>query len=140
MPGTLPDSTGPILFFDGVCNLCNNFVQLVIKNDKQAKFRFSSLQSGTGDTVRQHLLQSMGPVPDSLILLYKGRFYFKSDAAIMTARLLGGAWSLLTLGYILPRFLRNAIYDRVARNRYKWFGKRDSCMIPTPELNERFLG
>lgn len=102
-------------------------------------FRFSSLQSGTGQRVLQYIKENSGSVPDSLILLYKGQVYFKSDAALKIASLLNGKWTLLTAGYIFPRFLRNIIYDWVARNRYRWFGRRDECMIPTPELNARFL-
>lgn len=135
----MPDSDRPLLLFDGVCNLCNNFVQTIIRNDKQWLFRFSSLQSGTGQRVLQYIQQNTGTVPDSLILLYKGKLYFKSDAALKTASLLKGKWLLLTVGYIVPRAIRNVIYDIVARNRYKWYGKRDECMVPTPELNSRFL-
>lgn len=135
----LPDSEQPILFFDGLCNLCNQFVQVVIKHDKRAVFRFSSLQSATGQLVQQHLLNEQGKVPDSLVLVYKGRIYVKSDAALKTASILKCAYTLLTIGYVFPRAFRDAIYDAVARYRYKWFGKRDSCMIPTPELQSRFL-
>lgn len=135
----LPGSDNPILFFDGVCNLCNGFVQFVIRNDKQSRFSFASLQSTAGNKVVQAYEQQQGKVPDSLILLYKGEFYTKSDAALMTARLLGGAWCFFLVGYIFPRFIRNAIYDKVAKNRYKWFGRKDECMIPTPELKSRFL-
>lgn len=139
MLGKLPDSDQPILLFDGVCNLCNGFVQFIIRHDAQQIFRFSSLQSGTGRGVLQYIADNVGPVPDSLILLYKGHYYTKADAALKIARLLGGGWRLLVVGYILPAFIRNGIYDLVARNRYKWFGKRDECMIPTPELTSRFL-
>ena len=135
----LPDSEKPILLFDGVCNLCNGFVQTIIKNDSRQLFRFASLQSGTGRDVLQHIQQDRGSVPDSLILLYKGAYYIKSDAALKTASLLKGWWTVLTMGYILPRAARNTIYDWVARNRYNWFGKKDECMIPTPELKARFL-
>jgi len=135
----LPDSEQPILFFDGLCNLCNQFVQAVIKHDKRAVFRFSSLQSATGQLVQQHLLNEQGKVPDSLVLVYKGKVYIKSDAALKTASMLKGAYPLLTIGYVFPRPVRDAMYDMVARYRYRWFGKRDSCMIPTPELQSRFL-
>jgi predicted DCC family thiol-disulfide oxidoreductase YuxK len=135
----LPDSDRPLLLFDGVCNLCNSFVQTIIRNDKRQLFRFSSLQSGTGQRVLQYIQQNTGTVPDSLILLYRGKLYFKSDAALKTASLLKGKWLFLTAGYIVPRFIRNIIYDIVARNRYRWYGKRDECMMPTPELNSRFL-
>ncbi len=135
----LPDSEQPILFFDGLCNLCNQFVQAVIKHDKQGVFRFSSLQSSAGQQVQEHILKESGAVPDSLVLLYKGRIYIKSAAALKTASLLKGVYTVLTIGYILPRPIRDAIYDIVAKYRYKWFGRRNECMIPTPELQSRFL-
>lgn len=135
----LPDSEQPILLFDGLCNLCNHFVQVVIKHDKQRMFRFASLQSETGLEVLRHIRWEMGFVPDSLVLLYKGKIYIKSDAALKTASKLKGVYPLLTIGYILPRRLRDVIYDIVAKYRYKWFGKRNECMIPTPELQSRFL-
>jgi predicted DCC family thiol-disulfide oxidoreductase YuxK len=135
----LPDSEHPILFFDGLCNLCNQFVQVVIKHDKQCVFRFSSLQSSAGQQVQERILKESGSVPDSLVLLYKGRIYIKSAAALKTASLLKGVYSVLTIGYIFPRPVRDAIYDIVAKYRYKWFGRRDECMIPTPELQSRFL-
>lgn len=135
----LPDSEQPILFFDGLCNLCNQFVQVVIKHDKKNSFRFSSLQSETGKLVLAHILNERGAIPDSLVLLYKGEIYIKSAAALKTASMLKGLYPLLTVGYILPRPLRDVIYDRVAKYRYKWFGKRDECMVPTAELQSRFL-
>lgn len=138
--GKLPDSEQPVLLFDGVCNLCNGFVQMIIKRDKKGVFRFASLQSGTGQEVLAYIKEQTGTVPDSLVLIYKGKYYIKSDAAIKTAQILGGSWKLLTAGFIFPKGFRNSVYDLVARNRYKWFGKEDECMIPTPELKARFLG
>lgn len=135
---TLPDSSGPILLFDGVCNLCNGFVQTIIRNDKDNIFRFSSLQSGTGQRVVEYISRRQ-PVPDSIILLYEGKYYTRSDAALKTAELLGGRWNLLRVGYFFPGAVRDSIYKMVARNRYKWFGKKDECMLPTPELQSRFL-
>lgn len=135
----LPESERPILFFDGLCNLCNHFVQVVIKHDKKARFRFASLQSDTGVEMLRHIRREKGFVPDSLVLLYKGRIYIKSSAALKTASMLKGVYPLLTIGYILPRPVRDALYDMVAKYRYKWFGKRNECMIPTPELQSRFL-
>jgi len=137
--GLLPDSDRPVLLFDGVCNLCNGFVQTIIKHDRKHLFRFSSLQSGTGEKVLQYIKQDTGSVPDSLVLVYKDKYYIRSDAALKTAALLKGRWLLLTVGYIVPRFIRNGVYNFVAKNRYKWFGRQDVCMMPTPELNERFL-
>lgn len=128
----------PILFFDGVCNLCNTSIQRVIKADKKGVFRFASLQSETA----KELLADSGLNPTelkSVILLHQDRFYTRSNAVLESARLLGGAWSLLYIFIIVPPFIRNAIYDWIARNRYRWFGKKDACMIPSPELKSRFL-
>lgn len=135
----LPDSEKPILFFDGVCNLCNGVVQFIIRNDKGAVFRFAALQSAAGRSLEEELKTEVEQLPDSLVLLYKGKIYFKSDAALRVAGILGGRWSLLKAGYIFPKFIRDAVYDLVARKRYKWFGKRDECMVPTKELTARFL-
>lgn len=129
---------GPILYFDGVCNLCNSVVQYIIRHDKDAVFRFASLQSKAGEKVRAEV-QSGSEELSSVILFYKGRYYTKSDAALKVARILGGWRILLQAGYILPRFMRDAIYDAVAKRRYKWFGRKDECMIPAPELKARFL-
>lgn len=134
----LPDSSQPILLFDGVCNLCNGFVQTIIKNDKNNIFRFSSLQSGTGQRVVAYINRRQ-PVPDSLILLYRDKYYTQSDAAIKTAELLGNKWHIMRLGYFFPKAIRNSIYKLVARNRYKWFGKKEHCMVPTEDLQSRFL-
>lgn len=128
----------PILFFDGVCNLCNTSIQRVIKADKKGVFRFASLQSETA----KELLADSGLNPTelkSVILLHQDRFYTRSNAVLESVRLLGGAWSLLYIFIIVPPFIRNAIYDWIARNRYRWFGKKDACMIPSPELKSRFL-
>lgn len=128
----------PILLFDGVCNLCDASVQEVIKADKKGIFLFASLQSEAA----AQLLEGSDLDPaalKSVILYHKGRFYTTSNAILETTRLLGGAWSLLYIFKIVPRFIRDAVYFWIARNRYKWFGKKEECMIPTPELKERFL-
>jgi predicted DCC family thiol-disulfide oxidoreductase YuxK len=136
---TANDSNRPVLFFDGECNLCNGLVQFIISHDKKKSFLFAPLQSAKGREALAHITGSVGAGPDSLILFYRGNYFTKSAAALRVAKLLGGIWQLLYAGIILPRFLRDAVYDLVSRNRYKWFGKRDGCMIPTPELKERFL-
>jgi predicted DCC family thiol-disulfide oxidoreductase YuxK len=127
--------SNPVVFFDGVCNLCDHTVQFIIRHDKRQQFRFAALQSPLGaEFMETHSLKG-----NSVVLYYKGRYYQKSAAAIKIATLLGGGWSLLAAGYILPRFLRDAVYDLVAKNRYKWFGKHDACMIPGPGVRSLFL-
>lgn len=128
----------PILLFDGVCNLCNGSVLWVIRHDTNGKFRFTSLQSETG----QQLLEEAG-LParemDTVVLHDQGGFFTRSDAALGVLQRLGGVWSWVSILRIIPRPVRDRIYNWIARNRYRWFGKKDSCMIPTPELRSRFL-
>lgn len=128
----------PILLFDGVCNLCNGAVQFVIKNDKKQRFRFAALQSEAGAS----LLKTYGLPPDALdtfIVITKNKSLTRSTAALEVAKTIGGIWALAYVFIIIPKFIRDGIYNWVAKNRYRWFGKKDSCMIPTPELQERFL-
>jgi predicted DCC family thiol-disulfide oxidoreductase YuxK len=129
-------ATNPVLYFDGICNLCNSTVQFIIKHDKQKQFRFAPLQSSSGQKV---LSEIGGNAPDSVILQYQGKYYSKSDAALRVLKLLGGVWQMGAIGYMLPHFFRNMVYDWIAKNRYNWFGKQNECMIPTPELKARFL-
>lgn len=128
----------PVIFFDGVCNLCNSSIQFVIKNDKKKQFLFATATSSAG---RQALTANAtkGGTPNSVILLHNGIYYTRSSAALQILRLLGGGWSLLYVLSIIPPFIRNGMYDLVARNRYKWFGKRQSCMIPDEALKSRFI-
>lgn len=128
-----------IILFDGVCNLCDSFVQYVIKRDKKDIFRFVALQSDLGQEILKHIGIDTKNI-DSIILYEPGIAYFyKSSAAIEIAKHLGGFLGLSTVFKIIPIFLRNPIYDYVARNRYKWYGKKDNCMIPTLELKAKFL-
>ncbi len=129
----------PVLYFDGMCNLCNGTVQFIIKHDKQKAFLFASLQSEQGQAAIANISSSTAEAPDSVILYDKGKYYTRSAAALNIAKRLDGLWPLLYAGIVLPRFIRDSIYNLVAKNRYKWFGKRNECMIPTPELKERFL-
>jgi predicted DCC family thiol-disulfide oxidoreductase YuxK len=131
-------ANGPILLFDGVCNLCNGAVQWVIARDPAARFRFASLQSDAG----RALLARRGLPADALdtVVLVDGDAHFtKSDAAIEVARRLGGVGRLAVALRLVPRPLRNAVYDWVARHRYARWGQRAECWIPTPELRARFL-
>ncbi|MCM3116401.1 thiol-disulfide oxidoreductase DCC family protein [Neobacillus sp. MER 74] len=126
-----------IILFDGICNLCNNSVQFIIKRDTIGFFKFTSLQSETG----QALLKKYGLNKDlnSFVLLENGKAYVKSSAALRVCSKLGSAWPILSILRFLPPFSRDFLYDIVAKNRYKWFGKKESCMLPLPEWKERFL-
>ncbi|GLY10750.1 thiol-disulfide oxidoreductase DCC family protein [Pseudobacillus badius] len=127
----------PVILFDGECNFCDSSVQFIIKNDPQGLFHFASLQSDTG----QELLNKHN-VPsdiDSMILIEGDKVYDKSAAALRICRHLKGAWKLLYAFIIVPRPLRNAAYDFIAKNRYKWFGKKESCMLPSPSVRARFI-
>jgi predicted DCC family thiol-disulfide oxidoreductase YuxK len=127
-----------IILFDGVCNLCNRSVQFIIKRDKKKLFLFASLQGKTG----RELLQKFNlPVNDinSFILLEGDSLFKRSSAALRIAKRLSGGWKLLYGFMIIPRFIRDAVYNLIAKNRYKWFGKKEGCMVPTAELKERFL-
>lgn len=135
----MSDNSQPVLYFDGVCNLCNVMVQLVIRKDKKAKFRFASLQSAAGKAILHQYQQQNNKKPDSIILQKDGLLYVKSTAALHVLLLMGGLYKLAVIGFVFPRFIRDVVYDFIARNRYKWFGKKDSCMVPTPELQSRFL-
>lgn len=128
-----------IILFDGVCNLCDNAIQYVIKHDKKDVYRFVPLQSDLGKSILKYLNVDTAKT-DSIILYEPGKAYFyKSDAALEILKELGGLlrWSIIFK--IIPSVLRNPIYDYVAKNRYKWYGKKDACLLPTPELKDKFL-
>ncbi len=128
----------PIILFDGVCNLCNNSVQFVIKHDKTSHFKFAALQSTAGqDLLNQYNLPQHGF--DSFVLVQNEKVFLKSTAALTVAKQLDGPVKLLYGFIIVPAFIRNAVYNFIAKNRYKWFGKKDHCMIPTHALKARFL-
>jgi predicted DCC family thiol-disulfide oxidoreductase YuxK len=127
-----------IIFFDGVCNLCNNSVKFIIKRDNHKRFLYASLQS---DAARDILLQFKikNSNLDSIILLENGKLYQKSTAILKIAKQLNGFWKLNYVFIIIPKFFRDFIYDIIAKNRYKWFGKREVCMLPTGDMKLRFL-
>lgn len=137
-PGKVKPQNNVVVLFDGVCNLCSGAVQFIIKRDTRGIFRFASLQSSFGQQqlnqfkIDKNLLHS-------IILVRDNQFFERSDAALEITKQLGGMWPALYVFKILPRFLRDAIYNLIARNRYRLFGKKDTCWIPTPELKERFL-
>jgi len=127
-----------VILFDGVCNLCNGSVVFIIKRDKKDVFRFAAIQSEEGQKlIKKHQIDTTKV--DSILLLDGDNFDVKSTAALKIARHLKGGYPLLYGFIILPAFLRNWVYDIIARYRYNWFGKKDSCMIPTPELKGKFL-
>ena len=128
----------PVLLFDGVCNLCNGAVQFLVERDPEGRFRFASLQS---DVARRLLDAYDVPVDDleTVVLLEGDEYYLKSDAAIRVAELLGGWYAFASAFHLVPRAVRDAAYDVVARYRYRVFGRRDRCMVPSPELSGRFL-
>lgn len=128
----------PIVLFDGVCNLCNSAVKFIITHDKKNVFRFAALQSEAG----QNLLAKYNyPTTElnSIILVENNKAYDKSTGALRVVKKFKGLWPLFYGLIVIPKFLRDGIYNWVAKNRYKWFGKKDECMIPTPELRARFL-
>jgi predicted DCC family thiol-disulfide oxidoreductase YuxK len=131
--------TQPIILFDGVCNYCNSLINWLIKADKKKVYRFATIQSEAG----QALLKTYGleeAAVNSFIMIRGGKAYQKSTAALKVMDGLPWYWKEVQVLRVVPRFLRDEIYDFIARNRYKWFGKRDTCMMPTPELRDRFLG
>ena len=133
----MTDKIQPIVFFDGVCNFCNASVQWIIKKEAQALFLFAPLQ---GDAAKQKLnLDLQNSPPASVILYENGKVYSKSTAALRIARYLKWPWRILVIFTIVPAFMRDIFYDIIANNRYKWFGKQDSCMLPSAELRSRFL-
>jgi len=128
----------PLLLFDGICNLCNTSINYIIKRDKRQLFKFASLQS---DAAKQVLLQfnEKKYSIDSIILIYNNSIYYKSSAILKLLSIMGGIYSVSAIGYIIPKKLRDKLYDYIAKNRYKWFGKRESCMLPTTDLEQRFI-
>jgi predicted DCC family thiol-disulfide oxidoreductase YuxK len=127
----------PIVLFDGECNFCDASVQFIIQRDPKGIFHFASLQSETGEElVRKHEIPDD---VDSMILIEGDKVYYKSAAALRISRHLQGAWKLLYGLIIFPAPIRNFVYDVIARNRYKWFGKKESCMLPPPSVRKRFL-
>ena len=127
----------PVILFDGVCNFCNGSINFLIKLDKQARFRFSPLQSEFGQVMLK--FEQLPPVPNSFILIIGDKWYDKSSAALKTFDLLPWYWKWTQVFWLVPKFIRDGIYEYISRNRYKWFGKKDQCMIPTPEVKKRFL-
>ena len=130
--------SNPIILFDGVCNLCNKTVQFVIKKDREKKFRFASLQGSSGQRILKDL-KIPADIFHSFILLEDDKVYERSTAALRLLKLLGRGWQFFYIFILLPKPIRDGIYNWISRNRYKWFGKKDSCMIPEGGVKDRFL-
>lgn len=130
-------NNNPVILFDGVCNLCTGSVQFILKRDKEKKFLFASLQSSYG----QDLLKQLDLPADtfnSFILYESGKVFTRSTAALKMFSQLKG-WGWVKIFWIVPKFIRDAVYNLIAKNRYKWFGKKEECWLPTPDLKARFL-
>ena len=128
-----------IILFDGVCNLCDAAVQFVIKHDKKDVFRFVPLQSELGQQILKHIGINTKNI-DSVILYQPGiAYYYKSAAALKIARSLGGFFHFGTIFKIIPTGIRNNLYDYIAKNRYKWYGKKETCLVPSTENKSKFL-
>jgi predicted DCC family thiol-disulfide oxidoreductase YuxK len=131
---------GAIVLFDGVCNLCSSSVRFIAERDRAAFFKFASLQSDAGARLlTEHGITPPNGDPTSIVVIEGGRALVRSTAALHIARHLDGIWKLGLALVIVPRFLRDIVYDFIASHRYRWFGKKDVCMVPTPELRARFL-
>ena len=137
MVGESVNAASSVILFDGVCNLCNAGVQFVVARDPAGHFQFAPLQS----TTAARLIASSGvrALPDSIVLVEDGRVWTQSTAALRIARRLRFPWPAAYAMIVVPRPMRDWIYNLVARNRYRWFGKREACMVPTPALRARFL-
>ncbi|HYH81787.1 MAG TPA: thiol-disulfide oxidoreductase DCC family protein [Longimicrobium sp.] len=130
---------GPLVLYDGQCGLCNHSVQLIIRHDRRGRFRFAALQSDAGQALlARHGLAA--DVIDTVVLVDGGRAFTRSRAALRIAGGMDAPWPLLRAFAIVPRPLADVVYDFVARNRYRWFGRSDACMLPPPEVRARFLG
>jgi predicted DCC family thiol-disulfide oxidoreductase YuxK len=128
-----------LVLFDGVCKFCNSSINLVIRNDRRDRFRFTPFQSELGQVILQQFDLNQENL-QSVILIEHGRAYTKSTAALRIARRLDGLWPGMYAFILVPPFIRDWIYDWIARNRYRWWGKMDACMVPTPEVRKKFMG
>lgn len=128
-------SKTPVLFFDGVCNLCNGIVQFILRNERDNQLHFAALQSETG----QQIAKKLPPDIDSIILVENGNLYSQSTAAIRISHYLKFPYNILRYMQFVPLFIRDPIYRFIARKRYHIFGRREACMVPSPELKKRFI-
>ena len=135
---TIPKNKKLILF-DGVCNLCNNAVLKIIRQDKNDIFLFTSIQSNVGKNIINELGIDISKIDSIVLYIPGGNYFVKSEAVFKIANEFKGAWKIIQIFRIFPDFLNNLFYDFVARNRYRWFGKKEECMIPSEKLNSKFL-
>lgn len=128
----------PIILFDGVCNFCNSTVNFILRIDKKQVFRFAALQSNAGQQLLRnyHLSQETF---NSFLFIERGKPYTASTAALRLVRYLPWYWQWAQALWLIPRFIRDRLYRLIANNRYKWFGKREACMVPSPAVQKRFL-
>ncbi len=126
-----------IILFDGECNFCDQSVLFIIKRDKRALFKFASIQSEVGQEIIKNY--HIPPHIDSIILVEKGICYYQSTAALKICKHLKGVWKLFYILILIPKPIRDFMYNIIARNRYKWFGKKEACILPSPEIRKRFL-
>ena len=131
-------SSDPTILFDGVCNFCNGAVNFIIKRDKKSRIKFAALQSGAGRQLLKEYDLSAN-IFNSFIFIEEGIVYSHSTAALKVCKYLTAWWPLLYGFIIVPKFIRDGIYKWIAKNRYKWFGRQEQCMIPRPEIRDRFL-
>jgi predicted DCC family thiol-disulfide oxidoreductase YuxK len=132
-----PTPIHPVILFDGVCNFCNGTVNFVIKKDRMNAIKFSPLQSIAGAQLKEQY--GIGDDLKSFIFIENGKAYKKSTAALHVCKYLKGIYKIGFLGILIPTFLRDLVYDYIAKNRYKWFGQKDTCMIPSAEIRAKFL-
>jgi predicted DCC family thiol-disulfide oxidoreductase YuxK len=128
-----------IILFDGVCNFCNTSVLKVIKHDKKNVFLFTSLQSEIGKQIIDHFNIDTSKIDSIILIESESQYAIKSTAALKILNQFNGIWKLMQIFWIIPTFIRNSMYNYIAKNRYKWFGKKDECMIPTDEIKSKFI-
>lgn len=135
----MSDKSRPVILFDGFCNLCNSSVQFILNHERAAEVDFASLSSTTGQAIIREAGGELREIPDSIVVVWNGELLFKSSAALFVAGYLRSPWRLLKFFRFVPVRLRDMIYDFIAANRYRWFGRRKTCMVPTPKYAQRFL-
>ncbi len=136
---SLENETKHIILFDGVCNLCNSSVQYIIKHDKKDTFRFAAIESTVGQVLTKKLGINTNKIDSIILIEPRKAYYLKLDAVLKIAYQLNPLWNVLRVFNFLPSKIKNLMYDYIAKNRYKWYGKSDTCMRPTPNIKAKFL-